>query len=181
MHLTSLPQQNFPKSRFKILHLRVYVLFLMVFFSPLAVSAIDSFEFDNAQQEQTFHNLTKQLRCPKCQNQNISDSNAQLAKDLRNKTYELVKEGKSEEQVIAYMVARFGNFVRYDPPMTPATIFLWLGPLLFVLLGFYLIYLQVKRQKTQQNHLDPNEEKRLQEILGDKKSSVKKSQQGNKQ
>ena len=153
---------------------------MVCLFSPSANSAIDTFEFDTTEQEQTFHDLTKQLRCPKCQNQNISDSNAQLAKDLRNKTYELVKEGKNEEQVIEYMVARFGNFVRYDPPMTPATIFLWLGPLLFVLIGFYFLYVQIKRQKQQNAHLDPDEEKRLQEILAYKTSSVKKSQQGKK-
>ncbi|MFT6926592.1 MAG: cytochrome c-type biogenesis protein CcmH [Psychromonas sp.] len=176
MQLTSL-HLDFQNSRFKRVNTSCYLFCLMFFFSSLAFSAIDTFEFDNAQQEQTFHELTKKLRCPKCQNQNIADSNAQLAKDLRNKTYQLVKEGKSEDQVVDYMVARFGNFVRYDPPMTPATIFLWLGPLLFVLGGFYFLYTQVKRQKTQQDDLDPDEEKRLKKILGGKKSSDKK---GNK-
>ncbi|HEY5716481.1 MAG TPA: cytochrome c-type biogenesis protein [Psychromonas sp.] len=180
MRLTSL-HHYFHNSRFKRFHCSCYLFFVICFFSPLAFSAIDTFEFDNAEQEQTFHLLTKQLRCPKCQNQNIADSNAQLAKDLRNKTYELVKQGKNEEQVTAYMVARFGNFVRYDPPMTPATIFLWLGPLLFVLSGFYFLYGQIKRQNKQVDHLDPREELRLQEILGNKKSLHKKSQQGNKQ
>ncbi|MGB5444282.1 MAG: cytochrome c-type biogenesis protein, partial [Psychromonas sp.] len=131
--------------------------------------------------EQTFHALTKQLRCPKCQNQNISDSNAELAKDLRNKTYELVKQGKNEQQVVDYMVARFGNFVRYDPPMTPATIFLWLGPLLFVLFGFYFLYRQINGQKKQDDHLDAKQEQRLQEILGHHKNAQKNPQQGNKQ
>jgi len=185
MQLTSLALP-FENSRFKGLNFSRYLFCLMFFFSSLvfsslAFSAIDTFEFDNAQQAQTFHDLTNQLRCPKCQNQNIADSNAQLAKDLRNKTYQLVKEGKNEDQVLAYMVARFGNFVRYDPPMTPATIFLWLGPLLFVLLGFYFLYGQVKKQKSQQDHLDPDEEQRLQKILGGNKSTDKKSQQGNKQ
>ncbi len=180
MPLTSL-HHYFHKGRFSRFHCICYLFFMIFFFSPLAFSAIDTFEFDNAEQEQTFHILTKQLRCPKCQNQNISDSNAQLAQDLRNKTYELVKQGKNEEQVIAYMVARFGNFVRYDPPMTPATIFLWLGPLLFILAGFTLLYLQIKRQNKQVEHLQPGEEQRLQEILGNKKSLHKKPQQGNKQ
>ncbi|HEY7866100.1 MAG TPA: cytochrome c-type biogenesis protein [Psychromonas sp.] len=176
MQLTS-SDLHFQPSRFKTVTVSYYLFCLIFLFSPLAYSTTDIFEFDNAQQEQTFHDLTKQLRCPKCQNQNIADSKAQLAKDLRNKTYQLVKEGKSEEQVVAYMVARFGNFVRYDPPMTPATIFLWLGPLLFILLGFYFLYGQVKKQKTQQDHLDPDEEKRLQKILGEKSSDKK----GNKQ
>ncbi|MGJ8581836.1 MAG: cytochrome c-type biogenesis protein, partial [Psychromonas sp.] len=117
---------------------------LTVLASPSAQAAIDTFEFNNAQQEQTFHELTKLLRCPKCQNQNIADSNAELAKDLRNKTYQLVKQGQTKEQVIAYMVARFGNFVRYDPPVTPATIFLWLGPLFFVIGGVFILVKQIR-------------------------------------
>jgi len=141
-------------------------------FSPntYSAAAIDAFEFDSIEQEQTFHDLTKVLRCPKCQNQNISDSNAELAKDLRNKTYELVKEGKTEEQVVDYMVARFGNFVRYDPPITPATIFLWLGPLLFILFGFLVLYKQAKAKNKSDDELDVEEEKRLKKILkqGDK-------------
>ncbi|MCP4322971.1 MAG: cytochrome c-type biogenesis protein CcmH [Psychromonas sp.] len=151
----------------------ILTLFLSIMaFSPTAYSAaaIDAFEFDSTEQEQTFHDLTKVLRCPKCQNQNISDSNAELAKDLRNKTYELVKQGKTEDQVVDYMVARFGNFVRYDPPITPATIFLWLGPLLFILFGFLVLYKQAKAKSISDDELDIEEEKRLKKILkeGDK-------------
>ena len=131
----------------------------------LSVAAIDTFEFENVQQERLFHDLAKELRCPKCQNQNISDSNAELAKDLRNKTYELVKEGKTHDEVIDYMVARFGNFVRYDPPMTPATIFLWLGPLLFILFGFIVLYKQAKNKSSKDDELDSDEEARLKKIL----------------
>jgi len=140
---------------------------LLCFMSAPSYSAIDSFEFATEQQEQLFHDLSKELRCPKCQNQNILDSNSELAKDLRNKTYELVKKGQNEEQIVDYMVARFGNFVRYDPPMTPATIFLWLGPLLFVVLGFYFLYAQIKRQNREDEQLDEQEASRLQKILAD--------------
>ena len=143
---------------------------LLSAFSPAALSAIDTFEFETIEQEQVFHDLTKILRCPKCQNQNISDSNAELAKDLRNKTYELVKAGKSEDEVVDYMVARYGNFVRYDPPITPATIFLWLGPLLFILFGFMVLYKQAQKKSRKEDHLDEQEALRLQKILdqGDK-------------
>ncbi|GLS89430.1 cystathionine gamma-synthase [Psychromonas marina] len=151
---------------------KLIVAFFLLFsaFTPAIASAIDTFEFDNVKQEQTFHDLTKVLRCPKCQNQNISDSNAELAKDLRNKTYELVKEGKTEDEVVDYMVARFGNFVRYDPPMTPATIFLWLGPLLFIIFGFLVLYKQAKNKSKKEDQLDSEETNRLQKILkqGDK-------------
>ncbi|PKF62912.1 cytochrome c-type biogenesis protein CcmH [Psychromonas sp. psych-6C06] len=147
------------------------ILFLLsTIFASNVYSAIDTFEFDNAEQEQVFQDLTKILRCPKCQNQNISDSNAELAKDLRNKTYELVKQGKTQDEVVDYMVARFGNFVRYDPPITPATIFLWLGPVLFILFGFIVLFKQAQKKSRKEDELDSEEESRLQKILkqGDK-------------
>ncbi|MBB1271654.1 cytochrome c-type biogenesis protein [Psychromonas sp. SR45-3] len=137
----------------------------MILFAQASQAAIDTFEFENAQQEKTFHELTKLLRCPKCQNQNIADSNAELAKDLRNKTYELVKQGKSKDQVVDYMVARFGNFVRYDPPVTPATIFLWLGPLLFIIFGLLVLIRQIKKQPAKANNLDDQEQQKLQQLL----------------
>lgn len=139
--------------------------FGLTLFSYASQAAIETFEFENAQQEQTFHELTKILRCPKCQNQNIGDSNAELAKDLRNKTYELVTKGQSKEQIIDYMVARFGNFVRYDPPVTPATIFLWLGPLLFIVFGFLVLLRQIKKQPTKSVDLDLEEKEKLQQLL----------------
>ncbi len=137
----------------------------LMLFSHNSQAAIETFEFDNAQQEQTFHELTKLLRCPKCQNNNIADSNAELAKDLRNKTYELVTQGQTKEQVIDYMVARFGNFVRYDPPVTPLTIFLWLGPLLFIVFGLLVLLRQIKKQPTKGSQLDAQEQEKLQKLL----------------
>lgn len=141
------------------------LLLLSLLFSHSAKAAIETFEFDSIQQEQTFHELTKLLRCPKCQNQNISDSNSELAKDLRNKTYELLKQGKNQDEVVDYMVARFGNFVRYDPPITPATLFLWLGPLLFIIFGLMVLMKQIKKQKNKSVCLDKDEEQKLQQLL----------------
>ena len=84
-----------------------------------ASATIDVYTFDSDAQEQTFRELTKELRCPKCQNQDIADSNAGLAKDLRDKTYQMVREGKEKQEVVDYMVARYGNFILYDPPLDP--------------------------------------------------------------
>ncbi|TEW56717.1 cytochrome c-type biogenesis protein CcmH [Psychromonas sp. RZ22] len=149
-----------------VLSLTALLLLLsFMLFSHNSHAAIETFDFDNAQQEQTFHDLTKILRCPKCQNQNISDSNAELAKDLRDKTYELVMQGKSEDEVVDYMVARYGNFVRYDPPMTPATIFLWLGPLLFIIFGLLVLFRQIKKQPAKETNLDDQEQQKLQQLL----------------
>ncbi len=140
-----------------------------------AHAAIEAFEFDNAEQEARFNDLTKILRCPKCQNQNISDSNAELAQDLRHKTYDLVKQGKSEDEVIDYMVARFGNFVRYDPPMTIATIFLWVGPFCFVLFGFVFLYRKTKQVNAQSNELSEEEQQRLASLIDEQNKSQGKS------
>lgn len=161
--------------------LKPLLILLLCFISSAASSAIGSLEFENAEQAQLFQDLSKQLRCPKCQNQNIADSNAELAKDLRNKTYQLVKQGKTETQIIDYMVARFGNFVRYDPPMTPATIFLWVGPLLFILLGFLFLYGQIRKQNKTDDKLDKEDDNRLVHILDRKTTCQQPQKKGSEQ
>mgnify|MGYP000406566482 CR=1 FL=1 len=100
----------------------------------------DTYEFSDPVTELRYKSLTKELRCPKCQNQDIADSNAVVAKDMRHKTLELLKEGKSKQQVIDYMVNRYGQFAHYRPPMNIATLLLWLVPLGFVLLALMLLW-----------------------------------------
>jgi len=102
---------------------------------PMSVTgyaAIDVYEFDDPQQTEEFHVLMQELRCPKCQNQNIADSNAGLAKDIKDRAYKLLREGRSKEDITAYMVERYGDFITYRPPVTKNTWVLWFGP--FVLL-----------------------------------------------
>ena len=81
-----------------------------------ARAAIDVYTFESDAQEQTFRELTKELRCPKCQNQDIADSNAGLAKDLRDKTYQMVREGKEKQEVVDYMVAATATSFSMIPP-----------------------------------------------------------------
>ena len=101
-------------------------LLLLLFATNIATAApIEFNQFDNPQQEADYQSLIQTLRCPQCQNNNIADSNATIATDMRGKTLELLKQGKNKEEVVEYMIERYGNFVTYDPPMTPATIFLW--------------------------------------------------------
>lgn len=111
-----------------------------------ARAAIDVYTFDSDAQEQTFRELTKELRCPKCQNQDIADSNAGLAKDLRDKTYQMVREGKDKQAVVDYMVARYGNFILYDPPLMASTLILWLGPLLVIVIGVVTLVVRSRRR-----------------------------------
>ena len=131
------------------------------------LAGIDVYTFDNDAQEQTFRELTKELRCPKCQNQDIADSSAGLAKDLRDKTYQMVREGKDKEEVVDYMVARYGNFILYDPPMMLSTLILWLGPLLVIVIGI-TVAVRSRRPATVKpadNALSAEEQRRLAALL----------------
>jgi len=89
--------------------------------------------------EADYNQLIKELRCLVCQNQNLAESNADLAQDLRRETYEMLKAGKSQQQVIEFMVARYGDFVLYRPRFKPSTYLLWLGPFLMLLLVITLV------------------------------------------
>ena len=114
-------------------------LLLMLQAQPAAATE-ELLQFESAEQQQLYRQLTAELRCPQCQNQNIADSNAVVAVDMRNKTLELVRQGQSHDQVIDYMKQRYGDFVHYQPPLQFSTVWLWLLPVLAVLaLGFTVI------------------------------------------
>ena len=122
------------------------LLSLFIFTATVATAApIEFNQFDNNQQEADYQSLIQTLRCPQCQNNNIADSNATIATDMRAKTLELLKQGKNKDEVVEYMVERYGNFVTYDPPITPATIFLWVLPVLLILSGLGLILMRKKK------------------------------------
>lgn len=147
----------------------LFVLFLS--FSTFA--AIDALNFQSAQQEEDYHSLTQQLRCPQCQNNNIADSNATIAVDMRAKVFELLQQGKDKQDVVDYMVERYGNFVTYNPPVNAATIFLWLIPALLVLIGVVFVLKRKPKQKAKEQSssmLSEEENQRLQSILNDKES-----------
>ncbi|MEN8636178.1 cytochrome c-type biogenesis protein [Pseudoalteromonas distincta] len=127
-----------------------FLLTLSLFVSMGAFAEQDRYQFDNNKQAILFEELTKELRCPKCQNQNIADSDAVVAKDLRDKVLVLVKEGKSKGEVIDYMIDRFGYFVHYDPPVTPATLVLWVLPVLIVIVGFGFIVIRQRKASVKQ-------------------------------
>ncbi len=137
-----------------------------------ACAAIDTYSFKTEEQEQQYRHLTEQLRCPKCQNNSIADSNAVIATDMRQKVYELMQEGYTQQQVIDYMVARYGNFVTYEPPVTPATVILWVGPLLFVLIGGAVVVMRARRRSSAGVQASPElndaEKQRLQQLLDEK-------------
>lgn len=146
---------------------------LVGFWLTPAMAAIDVYEFSEPKQEAVFHELTKELRCPKCQNQDISDSESELAKDLRDKTYAMLLEGKSKQEVVDYMVARYGNFILYKPPVMASTLILWISPILVVLIGFIVVVVRTcnKPHHSIDNELSIEEQQRLHELLNKDKES----------
>ncbi|WP_407062845.1 cytochrome c-type biogenesis protein [Citrobacter werkmanii] len=139
-----------------------------------ALAAIDTYPFKNEAQEQQFRQLTAQLRCPKCQNNSIADSNSMIAADMRKKVWQLMEQGQSNQQITDYMVARYGNFVTYEPPVTLATLILWLLPACFVLGGALVIFRLSRRPRAaQETELSPYEQARLQALLDENKRTLK--------
>ena len=123
---------------FKATALSVFTLLFML--SAFSVSAAeDKFSFDTPAQRESFLKLTAELRCPMCQNQNIADSDAMIAHDMRRKVYALLKQGKTEQEVIDFMKSRYGDFVHYQPPVTAATLWLWAGPVLFIFIALIVV------------------------------------------
>lgn len=119
-------------------------LFPLLLMLSFGLSAADeAYVFDDPAQRQLFQKLSENLRCPKCQNQNIAGSNALVSQDMKRKVYELLQQGYSEGEIIDYMKQRYGDFVYYQPPLNPLTLFLWMGPLLFVLL---LLVILIRRR-----------------------------------
>ena len=125
--------------------MKTIILAIGLFSSALLAQEV--LPFDNDSQRQLYQELTAELRCPQCQNQNIADSNAIVAVDMRQKTYELVQQGKSRQQVLDYMINRYGDFVHYQPPVNRFTVWLWLLPAL-MLLGLLIVGLLRRRQQT---------------------------------
>lgn len=103
-----------------------------------SASAIDPVVFDQPDQEQRFQGLVEELRCLVCQNQNLADSEAPLAKDLRREVAEMVRAGQSDAEIKTFLVARYGDFVLYRPQFKPITWALWIGPPIILLLAFLL-------------------------------------------
>ncbi|ENQ8701668.1 heme lyase NrfEFG subunit NrfF [Vibrio harveyi] len=126
--------------RFNYLFLMLvtFALFSSSLKSEEIVQNVDLFEFHSIELQQRATRLAKTLRCPQCQNQNLVESNAQAAKDLRLKVYTMVNEGHSDQEVKDYLVTRYGNIVLYKPPFNYSTAMLWILPVLFLI--FFVLY-----------------------------------------
>jgi cytochrome c-type biogenesis protein CcmH len=128
-----------------LLVLPALLLALLLAAAPARAENFDIYQFDTPEQQARFDALIAELRCPKCQNNNLADSNAPIAKDLRARTYELVREGRSDEEIVDYLKARYGDFITYKPPFNAVTALLWIGPFLLLLVAGGWLTLRVRR------------------------------------
>ena len=155
-----------------MLKIKVLIGILLLQSSFLLSAAIDVYQFDDLEKEQRFQKLAFELRCPKCQNQNIAESNAEIAKDLRTKIQQMLIAEKSDTEIVDYMVERYGDFVLYEPRVKPQTYLLWYGPGLFLVLGLIAVVLIIRNRnkaydKTneQKASLSDSEAKALHDLL----------------
>lgn len=150
---------------------------LLIAIAP-AWAAIDVYQFKSEQDRARFQQLTAELRCPKCQNQNIADSNAPIAEDLRNKIHSMLTEQRSDQEIIDYMIARYGDFVLYQPRMDKKTYLLWFGPAVLFFIGFAVVVFIGRKNKasitaSETNDantpaaLDAQQQQQLADILND--------------
>lgn len=142
-----------------------------------AAAVIETYEFSSEDLEQRYQALSGELRCPKCQNQNIADSNAPIAQDLRRLLYEQLEAGASDREILDYMVARYGEFVRYRPRFNGATAVLWLAPVLLLLAGVAVVVLMLRGRRRpgavgSEDQLSAEEQQRLQALLKNSEKDV---------
>lgn len=150
----------------KLQHL--FSVLMLLIFSLSANAATEVREFDSVKQEQQYHELIDELRCLVCQNQNLADSNAALAQDLRERTYQMVRGGDSSDEIIDYMVARYGEFIMYRPPLRTSTYLLWFGPLVFLLLAVLTVVLYWRRTRRNTGvKLDAASRQKVRKLLDD--------------
>jgi cytochrome c-type biogenesis protein CcmH len=148
---------------------------MLVMLTPAYAGPVITYEFESEEQEALFNKLSDELRCLVCQNQSIADSNADLATDLREEIYGMLQQGKSEQEIVDFMVARYGDFVLYNPPLKPVTWVLWFGPAFALLAGFVFVVRVMRQQKTTREDEMSNEETERLKALQSEAQAMKKA------
>lgn len=152
--------------------LRVLMLVMGLIAGFQSWATINAYPFEDAAKQTLFNELINEIRCPKCQNQTISDSDAPLAKDLKDKTYEMVQSGASKQEVIDYMISRYGFFVHYQPPVQSSTWVLWFGPFVFLMIAVVGVGWAVRKKRSQSpSELSAEEQARLAQLMDKDDSS----------
>ena len=141
---------------------------------PAGAFTLEEFQFSDPAKAEEFRRLTEELRCLVCQNESLAGSQADLAQDLREEVYRLMKSGKTRQEVIDFLVERYGDFVLYDPPLKPSTYPLWFGPLLLAGIGGLFLFLTLhKKREARERELTAEEQQRLRTLLADDSTPTK--------
>ena len=140
------------------------IIFLLIL-SGLACAGVEFRKFANPEQQVAYESLTSELRCLVCQNQTIADSNAELAADLRRQVYEMLEQGKSKQEIAKFMTDRYGDFVLYNPPFKLKTGLLWIGPVVFLLIGLITVFLIARRKKTAAVDVNVEKQQKIRNLL----------------
>ena len=119
---------------------KLLLTLLLIFACFAHAQVVDTWQFANLQQQEQALNIASQLRCPQCQNQNLLESNAPVAVRMRHQVYKMVAEGKSKAEIVGWMTERYGDFVRYNPPLTSQTLLLWALPVVLLLLMALILW-----------------------------------------
>jgi cytochrome c-type biogenesis protein CcmH len=122
----------------------------MIFWSAQSLAVIETYEFSTPDLELRYKALSQELRCPKCQNQNIADSNAPISRDLRAIVHEQLEAGATNEEIIIFLVDRYGEFVRYRPGMDSNTLWLWSAPLILLVMAVAVALTQIRKDRDRQ-------------------------------
>lgn len=146
-----------------------YALLLVTLFASLSTqAAIEAYRFQNQDQEAIYNKLIAELRCLVCQNQNLADSNAELAQDLRREVYKMVSTGESEQGIVDFMVARYGDFVLYRPPLNASTMLLWVGPFVLLACAVLMLVIYLRHRAVQKKpELADTERQQVRQLLDD--------------
>lgn len=129
------------------MNLRHLLFIILLLISSTSLWAIEVYDFKNQQQRELYQELTQELRCLVCQNQNLADSDADLAKDLKNQVADFVMNDQDKDTILAYMVQRYGDFVTYNPPLNAGTFFLWFSPFIVLLIGAVILIFNIRKKK----------------------------------
>lgn len=151
----------------------LYVMLAGVVLYIMPLQAEDIRTFATPEQQQRYQKMIEELRCLVCQNQNLADSDAELAQDLRTEIFNMIAtENKTENEIIDFMIARYGDFVLYEPPVKPTTVLLWFGPFVLVSISVLalVLYLLRRSENQTQRHstLNESDRSRLKQLLQDR-------------
>lgn len=147
--------------------MRALILAWALLVSSASFAVIEVREFDDPDKQALYEELIDELRCLVCQNQNLAASNADLAKDLRRQAHEMIQEGAGKDEIIEYMVNRYGDFVLYRPPFKPTTLLLWVGPALFLAIGLVAVVIVSRRRAANEETLSDDERREARSLLED--------------